>query len=143
MLDRVICCFVQSNAIIKTFKKHKHTGGLWGVIHNTQMTLLIRKMFLVQSAKKKSLIRSPMNDNVSLINYKYILNMTERKYILIFNGTNLLNYISDQLQHGPCALMRYREHYKKSYEMDSTWKEEALKMKGHLEEAIKTDMRGK
>lgn len=59
-----------------------------------------------------------MNDNVSLINYKYILNMTERKYILIFNGTNLLNYIFDQLQHGPCALMRYRECYKKSYEMD-------------------------
>lgn len=47
------------------------------------------------------------------------------------------------LQHGPCALMRYREHYKKSYEMDSTWKEEALKMKGHLEEAIKTEMREK
>lgn len=39
--------------------------------------------------------------------------------------------------------MRYREHYKKSYEMDSTWKEEALKMKGHLEEAIKTEMREK
>lgn len=27
--------------------------------------------------------------------------------------------------------------------MDSTWKEEALKMKGHLEEAIKTEMREK
>lgn len=63
-------------------------------------------------------------------------------YIVISNGTNLLYYIFDQLQHGPCLLMRYGEHYQKSSEMDFTWIEEAWKMKGHLE-TIKTGMKEK